>query len=213
VSRLEVGAVALVRRYGIWLWADGVRAGLVRVVGGVAALGFVGGICLAAPVLIAPVVGVLLLSAWGAGRPPADGEEGEGESDDYSPDEFLGHLHRLLTDTDRIHLAQIAEDLYEDPAATGQVRDLCAATKVTITPSVRIKGRLPVVSTGIYRKHLPPLPEGAGRGDVAEVVAGQDELQLQLQAGREGFVTIPDPAGNPVRHEIRWVTDPARQAS
>lgn len=214
MSRLAAGTVALARRYRIWLWEDGAGRGLVRVVGGVAAAGFVGGVCLAAPVLIVPAVGGLVLAAWANGRvPDGDAEEGEEEPEDYTPEEFLAHLHELLAGTDRIHLAQVAEQLYDDETATGQVRDLCAAAGVTITPSVRIKDRKPTVSTGLYRKHLPPLPEGAGRGDVAAVTAGQDELQLQLQAAREGFVTIPDPAGNPVRHEVRWVTDHARQAS
>lgn len=211
MSRLTAGTVALAGRYRIWLWDDGVRAGLARVTGGVATLGFVGGICLAAPILLAPLTAVCLLAAWSAGRPAAaeDGEEG----DDYSPEEFLAHLHRLMATTDRLHLAQIAADLYADETATGQVRDLCAAAGVTITPSVRIKNRQPTVSTGLYRKHLPPLPEGAERGDVGVVPAGQDELQLQLHAGQKGFVTLPDSDGNPVRHEIRWVTDHTRQTA
>lgn len=213
MNRLGAGTVALARRYRIWLWEDGAWRGLVRVVGGVAALGFTGGVFLAAPVLIVPAVGGLVLAAWANGKASDGEEEGETEPEDYSPEEFLGHLHELMAATDRLHLAQIAEQLYADETATGQVRDLCAAAGVTITPSVRIKGRQPAVSTGVYRKHLPPLPEGAGEGGVAVVSAGQDELQLQLQAGQKGFVTIPDSAGNPVRHEIRWVTDHTRQTA
>jgi hypothetical protein len=211
VSRLGAGTVALARRYRIWLWEDGAARGLLRVVGGVAALGFTGGVCLAAPVLIVPAVGGLVLAAWANGRAPDGEEEGETEPEDYSPEEFLGHLHELMAATDRLHLAQIAEQLYDDETATGQVRDLCAAAEVTITRGVRVRGRK--VSTGIYRRDLPPLPAGTERGPVAVVVPGQGEQQQQQHPDSNGFVTIPDPAGNPVRHEIRWITDHTRQTA
>jgi hypothetical protein len=205
VNRLLAGSADLARRYCVWLWADGVGAALLRVVGGVAAAAFVGGICLAAPIVLAPVAAGWVLGAWHASRPQEESEDG---ADDYDPAEFLEHLHELMAKQDRLHLAQIAADLYDDPDATGQVRDLCAAAGVVITRGVRVPGR--GVSTGLYRRDLPPLPDPSPLTPVAVVVAGQDEQQQQQHAGGEGFVITPDPAGNPRRWRVQW---PDTQAS
>jgi hypothetical protein len=205
VNRLLAGSADLARRYCVWLLADGVGAALLRVVGGVAAAAFVGGICLAAPIVLAPVAAGWVLGAWHASRPQEESEEG---GEDYAPAEFLALLHELLAETDRLHLAQIAADLYGAPDATGQVRDLCAAAGVVITRGVRVPGR--GVSTGIYRRDLPPLPDPSPTGPVAVVAAGQGEQQQQQHGDGEGFVITPDPAGNPQRWRVQW---PDTQAS
>lgn len=214
MNRLSAGTAELARRYCVWLWADGAWTGVQRVGGGLAAVGFAGGICLAAPIVLVPLAGALLLAAWHAHDPEAEAEDAdEDDGEEAAGPDFLTELHALMASTDRLHLAQIAEHLYGTRNATPQVREECAALGVTITDSVRIKGRQPAVSTGLYRKHLPPLSGPSESGDVVAVPAGQEELQLQLQAGREGFVVLPDPAGNPHRHEVRWVADLVRKAS
>jgi len=214
VSRLADGTAALARRYRIWLWEEGVRAGLTRAIGGVAAAGFVGGICLAAPILTFPVASLGLLAAWGAGKPTADGGQAPTDEDcpnDYTAEEFLAHLHNLMATADRLHLAQVAAELYDDPAATAQVRDQCAAAGVTITRGVRVPQR--GVSTGLYRRDLPPLPSPSSTAPVAVVAAGQGEQQQQQHDLGEGFTITPDPDGNPHRWAVQWDDQPARKAS
>jgi hypothetical protein len=205
VSRLAHGSADLIRRYCVWLWADGIRAGLVRVVGGLAGVGCLGGLGLAAPIILAPIAAGWLLGAWHASRPQEDSEDA---AEDYEPAEFLALLHELMAKQDRMHVAQIAADLYDDETATGQVRDLCAATAVTITRGVRVPGRR--VSTGVYRRDLPPLPDPSPTAPVAVVATGQGEQQQQQQPDGEGFWITHDPGGNPQSWRVQW---PDTQAS
>jgi hypothetical protein len=211
VNRLIKGTAVLARRYRIWLWDDGLKAALQRGTGTLAAAGFLGGISLAAPVVLLPVTAVCLLAAWGAGRPD-DEEITEAEPEEDGEEfDFLAALYDLMADADRLHLAQIAEELYGDPAATATVREECAAAGVPITRGVRVPGR--AVSTGVHRRDLPPLPDHSPTDPVAVVCAGQSEQQQQQHHGREGFIVLPDPDGNPHRHEIRWINQPTRHAS
>lgn len=210
MNRLAAGTVELTSRYYIWLWADGFKAAAARITGGVTAAGFLAGICLAAPILTIPTAAVWCLAAWHAGPTETREEEADDEPDDSEEEpDILAVLHHLLDDAKAIHLAQIAEYLYDDPAATATVRELCAAAGVPITRGVRVPGR--AVSTGVHRRDLPPLPDHSPTDPVAVVGAGQDEQQQHL--GREGFIVLPDPDGNPHRHEIRWINQPTRQAS
>lgn len=213
MNRLASGTALLVSRYCVWLWADGIKAGLVRLAGGLAAVGFIGGVCLAAPGLLAPVAAAWCLGAWYTGRPDAsDGDDETGDAPDGEDElDFLTLLHDLMADADRIHLAQVAEHVFGDPDATATVREACAAAGVPITRGVRVPGR--AVSTGLYRRDLPPLPDHSPTDPVAVVGAGQDKQQQQQHPDREGFVVLPDRDGNPARHEVHWITEPVRKAS
>jgi hypothetical protein len=155
------------------------------------------------------------IAAWRATAPPA--AEGapepapEATDDSEQPDEttdFLTKLHQLLPGPDsRIHVAQVAEHLYDDPAATARVRDLCAAAGVTITRGVRVTGR--DVSTGIHQRDLPPLPDPSPADPVAVVAAGQSEQQQQQRGAR----IVPDPDGGPHQWRVEWDDQTTREAS
>ncbi len=189
MNRLTTGAGIVARRYRIWLTADGPWRCLLRATGGAAALAFTTGICLAAPILAAPITIAALTAAWTA-------KPDEPDPDDYTPEEFINLLHQLMTETDRAHLTHIAQDLYNDPTATPQVRDLAHAAGITITRGVRVKGH--GVSTGIYRKHLPP--------PVAVVAAGQSDNNNSNTPSREGpqegFTIIQRPGGAPNQWDV-----------
>ncbi|MGE7437966.1 hypothetical protein [Kitasatospora sp. NPDC001175] len=128
---------------------------------------------------------------------------------------FLHLLHELLPKPDsRLHLAQIAEALTGNPKATSHVRTLCAATGVTITDGVRVPDR--GVSTGIYGRHVPPLPAPSPTPPVGVVVAGQNGQQQQQHLGeglQKGFTTAPDPNGDPRRTIVHWHDQTTRRAS
>lgn len=195
------GGGVLLRRLTAWWAADGVKAAAARLLGTLAAAGFAVGLLLAAPVLWWPLAGIWLIASWFA--TPADTAEEDDETEEDDEDagvEFLAELHRLMPRPgDRLHVAQIAEQLFGSAAEAPRVRELCAAAEVPIEP-VRVKGR--GSSTGVKRDRLPPV--------VGVVAAGHSDNNntegVPDSPGREGFYTLPDPA-NPAGTQVRWITE------
>ncbi|WP_405019571.1 hypothetical protein OHV05_24545 [Kitasatospora sp. NBC_00070] len=199
----------LLHRVTAWWAADGVKSGIARIIGTLLAAAFGAGMLLAAPGLWWPLAAVWLIASWFA--TPAAVAEDEAEEEENDPGAFLASLHHLIGDQKGVHLAQIAAELLGDETATDRVREQCSAASVTISRGVRVKGR--GVSTGVRRDSLPPLPAISPTAPVAVVTAGQNEQQQQQHPGQEGFVVLPDPDGNPHRHQIHWVNQPTRKAS
>lgn len=216
-ARLSAGSAEVARRLG--RAAAGASLG-VKVGGGLVAWKGAPVLLAAAhqqPLLPAAAAGAWCWAAWSLGNPtkptapavePEEPDE-TGESEEESEDdvareaaEFLADLYSLMPDPgDRLHVAQIAEQLFGSATETPRVRELCAAAQVPIKP-VRVKGR--GSSTGIARDDLPPVvgvvaaghrdnnnPEGVSDGPV-----------------REGFYTVPHPT-DPHRTEVRWITEKA----
>ncbi|MFD9124933.1 hypothetical protein [Kitasatospora sp. NPDC059571] len=164
------------------------------------------------PLLVPAAAGAWCWAAWRAGGPgaPTEDEQDPAATEEdqaaTAAGEFLAQLHQLMPGRDdRLHLAQIAQHLHGDPAATGPVREMCAAAGITIA-AVRVKGR--GSSTGIYRRDLPPLPDPSRQPLSGVVAAGQSQQQQHQQrietGGGEGFITLPDPDGNPHRTIVQW---------
>lgn len=165
-GRLLTGGGALLTRITTWWTADGVRSGIARIIGTLLATATGTGVLLAAPGLWWPLAAGWLIASWYA-KPAAAAEQAE--QDD--PGEFLRLLHQLLADRTGAHLAEVAEHLTGDPAATAIVRELCEAADVPITRGVRVRGR--GVSTGIRTQDLPPLPDPDPTAPVGVVAPGQ----------------------------------------
>lgn len=111
-----------------------------------------------------------------ATAPPATAEA---DGEDPTPAEFLALAHRVVGTARAVYLKTLAvalSDRYGGAWEIADVRRLCEAARVPVTPTVRAPGGKPTV--GVYRAHLPPLPEplpeGAPVGDVAVVAAGQN---------------------------------------
>lgn len=214
--RLSAGSAEVARRLGRRAAGASLTA---KVIGGVALVKG-GPILLDAahqqPLIMPAAAGAWCFAAWRADTQPqapadTDDEQEVEQETEEEPDtgEFLALLHQLMPrPTDRVHLAQIAEHLTGDPRATGPVREMCAAAGVPIT-AVRVPGR--GSSTGIYG-HSLPRPSDPSRQPLPGVVAaGQSQQQQQQQHdaadGREGFVTLPDPDGNPHRTVVHWIKE------
>ncbi|MFE1321618.1 hypothetical protein [Kitasatospora phosalacinea] len=210
--RLSAGSAEVARRIG--RAAAGASLG-VKLGAGLAA--WKGGpVLLAAahqqPLLPVAATGAWCWAAWALGSPAetaaaVDDEESDEEIEETAEDdvagaaaEFLAELHRLMPHPgDRLHVAQIAEQLYGSAAEAPRVRELCAAVRVPIKP-VRVKGR--GSSTGIARDNLPPV--------VGVVAAGHSSDNntegAQVAPAREGFYTAPHPT-DPHRTEVRWIAE------
>lgn len=196
MNRALTGGSVLLRKVTTWWAADGVKSGIARVIGTLLGLAFGGGVLLTSPALWWPLAAGWLIACWYA-KPAAPAEP-----DPINPSAFLAALHQLIGQEKGLHLAQIAANLLGDENDTARVRALCQAAGVPINRGVRIKDR--GVSTGIRRDALPPLPTPSESGTVGVVAAGHDEQQQQ----QHGFVTLPDPGGNPRIHKIHWIGQP-----
>lgn len=218
-ARLSQGSAEVVRRLGRSAASASIS---VKIAGGVAV--WKGGPVLLEAAHQQPLLPVAAACAWcwaawklggpkpeeePAAQPDEEAEEQGDEQDEAA--EFLAYLHRMMPNPgDRLHLAQIAERLLRDETATGRVRELCAEAGIPIT-AVRVKGR--GSSTGIYQRDLPPLPDPSRQPLSGVVAAGQRHQQQHQQrievGGGEGFITLPDPDGNPHRTLVHWTKEPA----
>jgi hypothetical protein len=213
-ARLSAGSAEAARRLG----RSAVDASIGAKIAGGVALWKGGPVLLAAahqqPLIPAVAAGAWCWAAWKLGAPaketvPDEEPAEEDEEDLDEPDEaaeFLADLHRMMPNPDgRLHLAQIAARLHGNEKATDRVRELCAAAGIPIT-AVRVKGR--GSSTGIYRRDLPPLPDPFRHPLSGVVAAGQRHQQQHQQridvGGGEGFITVPDPDGDPHRTVVHW---------
>jgi len=230
IRRLTDGSTLVARRVGrtfVPLDPDGeirIIATLLRCGPAIAATPRLLDLAHQSPIWLAGGTGAWCVAAWRAkpdkaAAAPADEQEPEelaedgGQADDGT--EFLALLHHLMPEpSGRVHLAQIAEHLSGDPKLTGPVRELCGAAGIPIT-AVRVPGR--GSSTGVYRRDLPPLPDPSRQPLPAVVGAGQSgQQQHQQHAGEgfeKGFVTVPDPDGEPNQTLVIWPDQAARHAS
>lgn len=215
--RLSAGSAEVARRLG--RAAAGASIG-VKAAAGIAAWKGAPVLLAAAhqqPLLPAAAAGAWCWAAWSLGNPskqgapaavseePDETDQPEEESEDDLAREaadFLADLHRLMPHPgDRMHVAQIAEQLFGSATEAPRVRELCTATQVLIKP-VRVKGR--GSSTGVARDDLPPV--------VGVVAAGHSDNNNTGGASdgppREGFYTVPHPT-DPHRTEVRWITEKA----
>lgn len=170
--------------------------------------------------------------ATGAPQPKAAGPAPEqaadspgGRPQDIPPHEFVALAYRTIGTARAAYLKTLAAALAAECGGDWEIADvrrLCEAAGVTVTPTVRAPGGKPTV--GVYRVHLPPLPEplpeGAVSGDVAVVVAGQDGTTPPTTAasttpttrtiGGVRVTSIPD-ADNPHRTHVTVQARPARR--
>lgn len=176
MNRLTAGSAALVRRYRIWLWADGAKAGCGRIAGGLALGGFTAGICLAAPVLLAPLAaGWCLASVRAAGalnNVKGDHLGGVGVMPREQATAFMvRRIRGLIGGANGVHLDVLLGVLVEDrvtlladrrpvpsPTVADVRRDL-EGRGIRVRDSLKVAGRNRV---GVHRDDLPapsaPLP-------------------------------------------------------
>jgi hypothetical protein len=178
-SRVLCGIDNLLRGAGVWLTAADlderrVRAAIGRATGGVIAGWFAGGLAYElGPYAWSATGAVLALSVWVAGQ-PVDGVEED--TDGLTPGEFLGLLHDLSAGRN-LHLSTVRQQLVEETGRDWTAQDvtaLCRAAGVPTRPGVRVPGADPVVTTGIHRLDLPPLPHPTSETPVGVVGAGHD---------------------------------------
>jgi len=101
----------------------------------------------------------------------APGEEPQAPLDDglpeVSPSQFLALLYDVLGAAKGVHLRTLSAALtirYGGAWEIADVRRLCEAAEVAVTPTVRAPGGKPTV--GVYRADLPPLPRPLPEGAV-----------------------------------------------
>ncbi|MFE3109346.1 hypothetical protein ACFXKJ_02815 [Kitasatospora indigofera] len=191
MKRLTRGTAVLVRRYRIWLWADGAKAGCARIAGGLALGGFTAGICLAAPVLLVPIAGGWCLAAIVATRPTQPGDH-VADSRRVMPREqatafMVRRARDLIGDATGVHLGVLLDALVEDrvtllsdrrPIPSPTVADLrrdLEGRGIRVRDSLKVSGTTRV---GVHRDDLPA-PSGpppltpSERGPVVGSSAGQ----------------------------------------
>lgn len=173
------GVDALLQAAAAWLCAADVeehrvQAAVGRAIGGTLSAGFVGGVAYELGPYAWSAGGVLLaLSVWVAGAPATEVDEG---IDGMGPGEFLELLHDLSAGRN-LHLSAVREQLVEETGRDWNAQDvtaLCRAAGVPTRPGVRVPGADPVVTTGIHRADLPPLPHPSSGAPVGVVGPGQD---------------------------------------
>lgn len=171
-------------------------------------------------VLAATVLLVMVLALRAATKaatkaakaPPSKAPEGPGE---LSPGEFLTVVWGALGDANAVHLNTLAAaltDAYRGAWKVADVRRLCEAAGVAVTPTVRAPGGKPTV--GVYRADVPPLPrpspEVAPVAGGSVVAAGQDATTgagttraapTTTTHGDVRVVAVDDP-GNPRRTRV-----------
>lgn len=151
-------------------------------------------------------IAVFLIVAFRAAVKTVDaGEQPERpadeEQDELTADEFVWWLRDLIADGPGAHLAEIAEQLFGDPRATGQVRGLCAAARVPIAGGTRSAGR-PGVSTGVRRGDLPAPPPAPSDPRWDDAVADDFPMSAQQQQQQQRIVPHPD------GHPNHWKVEP-----
>lgn len=107
-------------------------------------------------VVLVVVVKALRAATKAAKAPPRKAAAGP---EPVSPEAFLTLLWRTLGDAKGVHLRTLAAALaveYGGGWEVADVRALCEAAGVTVTPTVRAPGGGPTV--GVYRADVPPLP-------------------------------------------------------
>lgn len=209
MTPLTSGFGVLWQRYAAWLDAGTTRDVLVRL-GGTAFAGYMlVGIVIATPWLVAVLAGWLIAAAWIAGTADEEGEESKDGPELLSSEEFTEIVRDAIGDGNGIHLSTLTERLADvEPDAewdTATVRLLATEAGLTVTSSVREKGR--GVSTGIRSRDLPPPPPPSGEGgDVGGSSAGQGatatatELAVE-EVGQSGLI-FRDPAEITRRYEV-----------
>ncbi|BBB01093.1 hypothetical protein RVR_8346 [Actinacidiphila reveromycinica] len=88
---------------------------------------------------------------------------------EVSPSEFLGLLYDVLGVAKGVHLRTLAAALTTRHGGAWEIADvrrLCEAAEVAVTPTVRAPGGKPTV--GVYRADLPPLPQPLSEGAVVD---------------------------------------------
>jgi hypothetical protein len=113
------------------------------------------------------------------GAPTEEHQEDAGSGlPEVSPQEFLELLYDAMGTARGVHLRTLAAALIHRVGGAwdiADVRRLCAAARVPVTPTVRAPGGKPTV--GVYRADLPPLPDPSPAAavvpEVGVVVAGQ----------------------------------------
>ncbi|MFD6691098.1 hypothetical protein ACFWEV_35180 [Streptomyces bacillaris] len=134
-------------------------------------------------------------TALHAAQPPAPAVDDE---------EVLAAVYAALGDADRAHLSALAQALGEalpGEWTTATVRAWAGRLDITITPSVRIKGRK--VNTGIYRHHLPPpppLPEPLPDRSPAGQTTTTTPTDPAIEEWGQGAYAIRYPAETTARH-------------
>lgn len=179
-NRAVRGCDHLLRASAAWLGAADVdehpvRAAAGRAIGGFISGGFVGGVLLELGPIAWSASGVVLaLSVWVAGRPTEDVED---DTDSMAPAEFLELLHDLSAGRN-LHLSTVRQQLVAETGRDWTAQDvtaLCRAAGVPTRPGVRVPGADPVVTTGIHRDDLPPLPQPLLATPVGVVGAGHED--------------------------------------
>lgn len=194
MRRLARGSVALVRRYRVWLLADGAKAGCGRIAGGLALGGFTAGVCLAAPVLLVPLTAGWCLAAVRAAKSldnvqgSRDHLGGAGVMPREQATAFMvRRIRGLIGDANGVHLDVLLAALVEDrvtllaggrpvcsPAVADLRRDL-EGRGIPVRDSLKVAG---LNRVGVHRGDLPT-PSGAPplapseRGPVVGSSAGQ----------------------------------------
>lgn len=129
---------------------------------------------------------------------------------DVSTDAFLGLLHDVLGVAKGVHLRTLAGSLtvrYGGAWEIADVRRLCEAAGVPVTPTVRAPGGKPTV--GVYRADLPPLPDPSPATTpapvVGVVVAGQRGTTTPTTQATTGPSTTPTTPTTTVHGGLRIV--------
>jgi hypothetical protein len=149
--------------------------------------------------------------AVAAEQPPADDDSEQ--LPEVTPAAFVSLVHSVIGTARGVHLRTLAAALthrYGGAWEIADVRRLCEAAGVPVTPTVRAPGGKPTV--GVYRADLQPLPHTPDQGPaVAVVAAGQDATTgpttgpattpAVATIGGLRVITTPDPV-NPHRHAV-----------
>lgn len=141
---------------------------------------------------------------------------------EVSPQEFLELLYDTLGTARGVHLRTLAAALIHRVGGAWEVADvrrLCEASGVAVTPTVRAPGGKPTV--GVYRADVPPLPAPSPEAPpvpvVGVVVAGQPgttspttpasttpTTPTRTRVGDQLIVSTDDP-DNPARTHVQVI--------
>lgn len=175
VPRIATGTRRLALRLGHWhtghqlKGSARVRAVLARVLGSGLVTWFVGGMLWALgtpPWAIVPIwLGAALAASYRDATDTTDEPEG------YGTAEFIELVHDVARGGN-VHLTAIKAQLVEETGRDWDVLALCREAGIT-TKAVRVPGADPVVTTGIHKRDLPPLPPSSSGTPDGVVAAGQ----------------------------------------
>ncbi len=171
----------------------------------------------------------------GAVKPPRVAEEAPGEDPEtglpeVSTEQFLGLLQDVLGVAKGVHLRTLAAALttrYGGAWEIADVRRLCEAAEVPVTPTVRAPGGNPTV--GVYRVDLPLLPQPLPEGVVVDPgLPGRPATTSSTTAPTTGSSTTPatptvtqhgglrivaqDDPDNPARTHVTVISKPRKRA-